>query len=466
MANRLDEIMQIANAGKQLNAPRAGVQKVVNADGTVTEIPYQEDRFGRRTVMTSQGPRVLPGHEGKDVYGDLGGKIGNVLGGLINKGRLGRQERIAEKSVAEQELASPTFAGAKDFGRAPYVPTNQAELEKARERLNYKTPQEKINYFDMSGVGRKSTGEMIVAANNNQYWQTTLPGGGVIWKNPANGQIVFDSRTMREPPSNPPGQPASGSLDSRGVFKPPPKELTPDQQAAERIHGDPKVTVDGRDVNGVATRKMTPAEYLAALKRKGEAGREGPEKTLRSEYTKNTNEFGKIDSAFGRLQSSLSGTGAGDLSLIFQYMKILDPGSTVREGEFASAANAGGVDSKVIGMYNKLLKGAFLSPIQRIDFYQRARDLYNSAAEKYDYTREMFTGLAKAYDPTGENINKVIYPRDSQRKAGSQIYRLLDSMPLAEIMLIEKEKWIEYGGQVLLDEVADYIEAKQTGAAT
>ena len=152
MANRLDEIMQIANAGKQLNAPTAGVQKVVNADGTVTEIPYQEDRFGRRTVMTSQGPQVLPGHEGKDAYGDLGGKIGNVLGGLINKGRLGRQERIAEKSVAEQELASPTFAGAKDFGRAPYVPTNQAELEKARERMSFEMPKEKIDYFDMSTV--------------------------------------------------------------------------------------------------------------------------------------------------------------------------------------------------------------------------------------------------------------------------------------------------------------------------
>lgn len=464
MANRLDEIMQIANAGKQLNAPRSGVQKVVNADGTVTEIPYMEDRFGRRTVMTSQGPQVLPGHEGKDVYGDLGGKIGNVLGGLINKGRLGRQERIAEKSVAQQERTSfPRGPGSLVL---PPVPENLAELNRARERLNYKPPQEKINYFDMSGVGRKSTGEMIVAANNNQYWQTTLPGGGVIWKNPANGQIVFDSRTMREPPSNPPGQPASGSLGSRGVFRPPPKELTPDQEAAERIHGDPKVTVNGRIVDGVQTRKMTSAEYLAALKKKGAAGREGPEKTLRQEYTKNTNEFGKIDSAFGRLQSSLSGTGAGDLSLIFQYMKILDPGSTVREGEFASAANAGGVDSKVIGMYNKLLKGAFLSPIQRIDFYQRARDLYNSAAEKYDYTREMFTGLAKAYDPTGENINKVIYPRDSQRKTGSQLYRLLDNMPLAEIQSIKTETWIEYGGQVLLDEVADYIEAKQAGAAT
>ena len=268
ISNQLARIMAHANAGKQLNAPTEGMQKVVNADGTVTEIPYQEDRFGRRTVMTSQGPQVLQGHEGKDPYGDLGGSIGNVLGGLINKGRLGRQERIAEKSVAEQELASPTFAGAKDFGRAPYVPTNQAELEKARERMSFEMPKEKIDYFDMSGVGRKSTGEMIVAANNNEYWQTTLPGGGVIWKNPANGEIVFDSRTMSRPPSNPPGQPASGSLDNTGVFKPPPKELTPDQQAAERIHGDPNVTVNGRDVNGVCNKKDDLSRVSCSVKEK------------------------------------------------------------------------------------------------------------------------------------------------------------------------------------------------------
>ena len=76
-------------------------------------------------------------------------------------------------------------------------------------------------------------------------------------------------------------------------------------------------------------------------------------------------------------------------------MKILDPGSTVREGEFANAANAGGVGDKVISVYNKLKKGAFLSPMQRIDFYQRAKDLYGSAAQRYDYTTEMFTKLAR-----------------------------------------------------------------------
>lgn len=112
MPNQLERIMAHANAGKKLYAPTAGVQKVVKADGSTTEIPYMEDRFGRRTVMTREGPKVLPGHEGKDVYGDLGGKIGNVLGGLFGKGGV-------------------------SGGTPPFVPAKE-------------------DYFDISGIGSKS----------------------------------------------------------------------------------------------------------------------------------------------------------------------------------------------------------------------------------------------------------------------------------------------------------------------
>ena len=175
MANRLDEIMQIANAGKQLNAPKKGMQDVVNADGTTTSIPYMEDRFGRRTVMTREGPQVIPGFEGKDVYGDLGGQIGNLLGGMINKGRLGRQERIAEKSVAEQQMAAPTFVG-------PPVPSNQAELQKARDRMNFEMPKEKINYFDMGGV-QSSVKPSALQEKLNIY----LPSGTTVGGRTVNG---------------------------------------------------------------------------------------------------------------------------------------------------------------------------------------------------------------------------------------------------------------------------------------
>jgi hypothetical protein len=60
-------------------------------------------------------------------------------------------------------------------------------------------------------------------------------------------------------------------------------------------------------------------------------------------------------------------------------MKILDPGSTVREGEFANAQNSGGVDDRVIALYNSLFAGTRLSQVQRDDFINRASRLYSEA---------------------------------------------------------------------------------------
>lgn len=59
---------------------------------------------------------------------------------------------------------------------------------------------------------------------------------------------------------------------------------------------------------------------------------------------------------------------AGDISGIYAFMKGQDPGSTVREGEFATAQNAGGVDTRVVSLYNKLLRGERLTQEQRADF--------------------------------------------------------------------------------------------------
>ena len=69
-------------------------------------------------------------------------------------------------------------------------------------------------------------------------------------------------------------------------------------------------------------------------------------------------------------------TAAWDLSLIFAYMKILDPWSTVREWEFANAQNAWWVEDKVRNAYNKAMKWTRLSDRQRQDFANTAEILY------------------------------------------------------------------------------------------
>lgn len=82
----------------------------------------------------------------------------------------------------------------------------------------------------------------------------------------------------------------------------------------------------------------------------------------------------KVQAAFNKIQQSISPTSTPpqDMSTIFSFMKILDPGSTVREGEYATAQNARGIPETVSNLYNQVLQGVKLTPAQRQQFLQAA----------------------------------------------------------------------------------------------
>ena len=96
----------------------------------------------------------------------------------------------------------------------------------------------------------------------------------------------------------------------------------------------------------------------------------------------------------------------GDLAAIFSYMKTLDPGSTVREGEAASAQNAAGIPERVRNYYNNLISGERLSPEQRADMAQTAITLYNSRAGNYNALAGTYSGLlqAEGADPIANGV--------------------------------------------------------------
>lgn len=87
------------------------------------------------------------------------------------------------------------------------------------------------------------------------------------------------------------------------------------------------------------------------------------------------------------------GTAMGDLGLIFSYMKTLDPGSVVREGEQASAQNAAGVPERIRNYYNQLIAGERLSPEQRADMANTAISIYNTRKVGYDDLAKTYRGL-------------------------------------------------------------------------
>lgn len=99
--------------------------------------------------------------------------------------------------------------------------------------------------------------------------------------------------------------------------------------------------------------------------------------SLRKEYQTTSAQWTTRKAAYESIQAARP-TAAGDISLVFSYMRMLDPGSVVREGEFATAQNAAGVPTQIRNAYNRALSGERLAPAQRDDFKAQARALLDS----------------------------------------------------------------------------------------
>jgi hypothetical protein len=112
------------------------------------------------------------------------------------------------------------------------------------------------------------------------------------------------------------------------------------------------------------------------------------EMDVRKEFNslKTVKDYNEIERAFATI-NSITDSAAGDMGLIFSYMKILDPGSTVREGEYASAENARGVPEYIRGIYNRVTRGERLTKDQRADFRGQAENMYSAA--RWRMSREL-----------------------------------------------------------------------------
>ena len=151
-----------------------------------------------------------------------------------------------------------------------------------------------------------------------------------------------------------------------------------------------------------AARARAEADQMAAgiipVEKRPEA-----ESKFRKEYSDQTKGYQEVKSAYGRVLAS-EDNAVGDLSLIFGYMKMLDPGSVVREGEFATAQNAAGVPERIQNIYNQVVSGQRLSPSQRQSFKGQAGKLYSTAQTQEAQVRQGIERIAKGYGLNTANI--------------------------------------------------------------
>lgn len=113
-----------------------------------------------------------------------------------------------------------------------------------------------------------------------------------------------------------------------------------------------------------------------------------------------------VKSAYSQISAALAQQSpAGDLAGATKLMKILDPGSVVRESELGMAMAASGAMDRLVNYADKIIKGTKLTPTQRKDFQTLADSLNAESVKQYNAKRNEYAGFAQDY---GLNADRIV----------------------------------------------------------
>ena len=192
-----------------------------------------------------------------------------------------------------------------------------------------------------------------------------------------------------------------------------------ERRVAETTPGTVDTRGGARVVAQGQNRGLSPSEQRAVAReeraeqreqQREQAGSRRDEVNLRREFNnrQEVKDYATVRSAYQSVQAAArQPSAAGDLSLIFAYMKILDPGSVVREQEFANAQNAAGIPDRVRNLYNRALNGQRLNPNQRRDFINQANNLFQTRQQTYDRIASEYRGYAESYGVSPDRVAPI-----------------------------------------------------------
>jgi hypothetical protein len=195
--------------------------------------------------------------------------------------------------------------------------------------------------------------------------------------------------------------------------------LTAQQRAAEERQAQPNAVGDfiriATDPKSSREDQERADKALAMFATQAKAGspttiigphqKVGDEAKLRDDFRQESKNYTVLRDAFTKIKgASESQTGPGDISLVYGYMRMLDPGSTVREGEFATAQNAGSIPQRITAMYNKALNGERLDPAIRSQFVSEANKIYSQSLEDHKKIRDRYRDITTRSGLDPENV--------------------------------------------------------------
>lgn len=146
------------------------------------------------------------------------------------------------------------------------------------------------------------------------------------------------------------------------------------------------------------------------------------EENLRKEYRSRTKLYNNLNPVFNNIKSSADAkNGPGDIAMITSFMKMLDPGSVVRETEFATARNTAGLYDRLLNNLSNLEDGTLISlkSNQRQQYVALAKQYLKSAKKQAVREKASIGIVSRNYGLNDENIFGVFgqeeQPEDDQQ---------------------------------------------------
>jgi len=136
----------------------------------------------------------------------------------------------------------------------------------------------------------------------------------------------------------------------------------------------------------------------------------------------------EVKSAYAQIKGALGqNTPISDVAAATKIMKLLDPGSVVRESELGIAMSSSGLMDRVTNYAQMIISGQKLTPQQRKDFQKLADEFYNASEQQFNAKSAEYADIAKDYNlnerrvsgraPKGQGgANKGKLTADEQRE--------------------------------------------------
>lgn len=136
---------------------------------------------------------------------------------------------------------------------------------------------------------------------------------------------------------------------------------------------------------------------------------------LADRLKKDKDDFQTVQNAYQNVQTVLKGgsTGLGQVASLYSFVKVLDPGSVVREGEISLANSANPLLQKLGMTYNidKIQKGKILPESLMRDLNQVVTSLYENKKAGFIENIKREAATAKTYGISDQYIDSALTGR-------------------------------------------------------